>query len=247
LVTGSGRGIGRAIAQLFAREGAAVAVNASTEKNALKTMKEIKEAGGKAISLPGDVGDYRVVEKIFGQLLEEWGTIDILVNNAGISPKNEKGYRKTVVEMSREEWERVVAVNLNGMFYCCQEALKVMLPKKSGVIINLTSIAAFVPNNITGAHYMATKAAAIGLTRALVGEFAEQGIRINAISPGRIETEMVAGADKNLNEGFRRTIPMQRFGTTRELAEGALFLASDAASYINGIVLDVDGGGVKIV
>lgn len=246
LVTGAGRSIGKATALLLAEEGASVAVNSFSERNAEITTNEINQAGGRAISVPGDVGVNDDVVKMFEQIKQEFGTIDILVNNAGISPKTRQGAKQYVVEMPIDEWERVVDVNLNGMFYCCQEALKIMLPKKSGCIVNFASLVANVYAEITAAHYMATKAAAIGLTKALAGEVSKDGIRVNAIAPGRINTEMVAAAKKELNDAFLKTIPMDKFGEPREVADAVLYLVSDSSSYVSGIVLPVDGGGVRI-
>lgn len=246
LVTGAGRSLGKATAIRLAEEGAAVAVNSFQEANARSTVNEIIAAGGRALCVPGDVGDYNQVTRMFEQILAEYQTIDILVNNAGISPKTKQGEKQYVVEMPHEEWERVVAVNLNGMFYCCQEALKVMIPKKSGSIINFSSLVANIYAEITGAHYMATKAGAIGLTKALAGEVSRYGIRVNAIAPGRIKTEMVAAAKEELNAAFLKTIPMEKFGEPLDIAEGVLFLASDSSTYISGIVLPIDGGGVRI-
>lgn len=247
LVTGAGRGLGKAIALKLAEEGATVAVNSLTEKNAQQTAREITDAGGKAIAVPADVGIYNEVQEMFKITLKEFGDLDILVNNAGISPKDEKGRKRYVVDMPREEWERVVAVNLNGIFYCAQNALKVMLPKKEGCIVNMSSLVYNTYAEITGAHYMATKAGVVGLTKALAGEVTGSGIRVNAIAPGRIKTEMVAQADKELNERFIKTIPAGKFGKPREIADGVLFLVSDNSSYISGTILHIDGGGVKIV
>ncbi len=246
LVTGAGRSLGKATALLLAEEGATVAVNSFSEANALATVNEIIEAGGKAICVPGDVGDYNAVTKMFDKILKELHTIDILVNNAGISPKTNQGHKSYVVDMPHEEWERVVAVNLNGMFYCSQAALKVMLPKKSGCIVNLSSLVANIYAEITGAHYMATKAGVVGLTKALAGEVSRDGIRVNAIAPGRIKTEMVAAAKEELNATFIKTIPMEKFGEPRDIAEGVLFLVTDSSAYISGAVLHIDGGGVRI-
>lgn len=243
LITGGSRGLGRAIALAFAREGARVAINfAANEKAAQETLEEIRTVGSQTevkndepLLLKGDVADSAQVEAFFGELKKAWGRLDILVNNAGII---KDGF---LMMMSEKDWDRVINTNLKGTYLCSRAALRLMINQKSGVIINMIS-----PSALTGragqGNYSASKGGILSLTKTLAREVAQFGIRVNALSPGLIETELTDQMKPQIKEEFLRMIPLSRFGQPQEVAQAAVFLAGDASSYITGQVLSIDGG-----
>jgi 3-oxoacyl-[acyl-carrier protein] reductase len=241
LVTGSGRGIGKSIATLFAQEGATVLVNDVDADKVKQVLEELKEKGYQAYGCPFDVTDRAAINDALNKVVDLSGHVDILVNNAGISPKK-NGQKIPLKDMSYEEWTWVVDVNLNGVFNCCQAVIPGMIKNKRGKIINISSASARVYTAFTGAHYITTKAAVIGLTHALAGELAEYGINVNAIAPGRVWTEMAAKVPQKVNDDFLQAIPLKKFASTEDIAKSALFLASEESSYITGTTLDVNGG-----
>ena len=248
VITGGGRGIGRAIARRFAAAGAKVAVVARTQKEIDAVVAELKSAGTTAIAICADVAQESGAQKIVAETLKHFGRIDILVNNAGVL-----GPVKAVEEVDPAEWDAVIAANLRGPFLLSRLVLPEMYRRKSGVIINMSSVAAKAAFR-WGAPYAASKAGLLGLTRTLAAEAAANGVRVNAICPGPVqETEMLQKLGNGLSERLEtrsEKIAQQlaqgtlqgRAQTVEEIAEAALFLASDAASAITAQTLNVDGG-----
>ncbi|MGK7911971.1 MAG: 3-oxoacyl-[acyl-carrier-protein] reductase [Synechococcus sp.] len=236
LVTGASRGIGKAIALALAGEGAAVAVNyANSPEAAEAVVKEIVDAGGKAIAVKANVGDVDAVAKMFATVMDTWGRVDVLVNNAGIT-------RDTLMlRMKPDDWQSVIDLNLSGVFWCIKTATKIMMKQRSGRIINITSVVG-ISGNAGQANYSAAKAGVIGLTKTAARELAARNITVNAVAPGFIETSMTAELDA---EPIVAQIPLGRMGQPDEIAGAVRFLAADpAAAYITGQVLNVDGGMV---
>jgi len=234
LVTGGGSGIGAAVCRRFAREGAFVVVADVDRAAAERVASEIKERGGRALSLGVDVRDRGEVEKMVKRVEEECGGLHILINNAGIARDN------LAVRMTEGDWDLVVEVNLKGTFLCSQAAFRPMRRQRYGKIVNTASVA--VRGNLGQANYSASKAGIIGLTRTLALEFARAGICVNCIAPGFIETPMTAGLPEKVKEEALRRIPLGRFGKPEEVAELHLFLASPESDYITGQVFFIDGG-----
>lgn len=239
VVTGASRGIGKAIALALGAEGAKVVVNYASSADAAEAVAAaIKEAGGDAMTAKCDTGDREAIEGMFKQVLDVWGTVDVLVNNAGIT-------RDTLMmRMKPEQWQAVIDVNLSGVFYCTQQATKVMAKKRTGRIVNITSVVGEV-GNAGQANYSAAKAGVIGLTKTTAREFAGRGITCNAVAPGFIASDMTAAIDKKYEEGILAGIPLSRYGQPEEVAGLVRFLATDpAALYITGQIINVDGGMV---
>ena len=243
IVTGGGRGIGEAICMALAEEEANVVVSDIDYSAAKNVAEKIKAVGRKSLAVEADVSKAQEVIRLFQETFKQFESIDILVNNAGISPKKEGGPSVTW-EISPEDWKMVMGVNLEGTLYCSQQAVKHMLPQKSGAIINISSVAGKAPNEPmpTGAHYNASKAGIINLTQKLARELAPLGIRINAIAPGRIATPLAKLASKEINQIMLDRTPMGRFGTPEEIADLVLFLASERSGYITGETVNINGG-----
>lgn len=236
LVTGGSRGIGRTVCLTLARAGAFVAVNYRGSEDAAKeTLRLVQEQAGDGILLPFDVRDAAAVEKGISQLLNMRGAIEILVNNAGISKDGLLG------RMKDQDWNDVLETNLSGAFHLCRTVSKTMIRNRRGRIINIASTAGEA-GNAGQANYSAAKAGLIGLTKSLARELASRNVRVNAIAPGYIQTEMTAG----LSDAVKATIvggtPLGRMGTPDDVAQAVAFLSSDAAAFITGTVLPVDGG-----
>jgi len=236
LVTGAGRGIGRAIAIALAREGANVVVNDLDPHSAEETANEIKVIGRRSLAIRADVSNSTEVSKMVERTIETFKRIDILVNNAGIFSS------VPLDSMTEDEWNKVMNVNLKGVFICSQAAMRFMKKQRSGKIANLGSLAAKVGGIFAGADYAASKAGVICLTKSLAKQLAPYGINVNAVAPGVIETEMTKNWPNDVKENLLRQIPLGRFGTPEEVAEAVLFLVSDSASYITGSTIDVNGG-----
>ena len=231
LVTGAGRGIGSAIAKSLAKEGATVIVNyAGNAQAAQDTVDSILKNGGSAEKYQCDVSDFAAVEEIYEK-------IDILVNNAGITKDG------LLLRMSEQDFKQVLAVNLGGTFHCIRHAAKYMIKQRSGRIINLASVVGLT-GNAGQANYAASKAGVIGLTKSAAKELASRQITVNAIAPGYIDTDMTAVLSDSVKESVQSSIPLKRMGTAQDIAQAAVFLASDKASYITGQVLSVNGGMV---
>lgn len=236
IITGAGQGIGRMIAMRLAAEGASVVIGDVNTETAWETAQEIETKGGNAVSIKLDVTKRNDVEEITRLALEKFGKIDILVNNAGIYPNS------PIVDMKEEEWDLVMDINLKGTFLCSQAAARQMIIQGKGVIINIASVDAKT-RTLKNAHYAASKAGVISFTRTLAGEVAEHHIRVNAVSPGWIANDPSKVNTQRWQEAIK-DIPVGRLGTPNDVAEAVLFLVSDAASYITGEVLDVNGGMV---
>lgn len=232
IVTGAGRGIGRAIAGRLAQAGARVAVVDIDQSTADEAARAI---GKGAVALKVDVSRSDEVDSMASTLLERWGQINILVNNAGITRD------QLFVRMKPSGWQEVLDVNLTGAFHCARSVAKPMMKQREGCIINISSVAG-VAGNPGQANYAASKAGLIGLTKSLAKELAAWKIRVNAVAPGYISTEMTLQLPDKVKEEVRGLIPLDRFGAPEDVAWAVFFLASPAADYITGQVLNVNGG-----
>jgi len=236
IVTGAGRGIGRAIAIALANEGAKVVVNSLHSEHADKVSAEIKKAGGTALATAGDVSSARDVRALFDSAIKKFGKVDILVNNAGVV------HFEPVLQITEAEWDNILSINLKGTFLASQAAVRVMKPGSK--IINISSIAGKIGFPQL-AHYCASKGGIIELTKEMALELAPK-ITVNAIGPGVIETDMTKGllSDKKSRDGFMSQIPLGRVGQPEDIAKVAVFLASDDSSYMTGQTIFVDGGWI---
>lgn len=238
IVTGGTRGIGRAIALELAGNGADVAFSyAKNVEKAKEVEGEIKKLGVKALAMQSDVANFNQSKEMVNNAIKELGKIDLLVNNAGITRD------KILMMMSEEDWKAVIDTNLSGVFNCSKAAVVPMMKQRSGSIINITSVSGLV--GMAGqTNYSSSKAGIIGFTKALAKEVARRGVRVNAVAPGFIETEMVQALDQKYIDEMLKLIPLGRVGKAEEVARVVAFLASDDASYITGHVINVDGGMV---
>jgi len=240
LVTGSGQGIGQAIALRLAQAGARVVVNDLEMEFAKETVTRIEQSGGKALAYQADVSNRDEVRSMVTAGAEEFGTIDILVNNAGTG-----GSSILVKDLPAEMWNKVLATNLTGVFNCCQAVIPLMIEKGRGKIVNIASTAGRRMSGLGGADYTASKYGVIGFSRHLAFEMATHGINVNMVSPGATLTPMVKSmASEQMIDAIAETIPLGRWISPEDHAETVLFLVSDHASMITGAVLDVDGGSL---
>ena len=234
IVTGASRGIGKAIAIFLAKEGAEVIINYSSSlENAINVVSEINSLGGKAYPLQADISNENSVDELIKTVLEKNNKIDVLINNAGITKDG------LLMRMKTDDWQQVLDLNLNGVFYCTRAVSRQMLKQKKGRIINITSVVGLM-GNPGQANYAAAKAGVVGLTQSAAKEFASRGITVNAVAPGFITTDMT----KELNsEAILSAIPLGRFGAPEDVAGAVRFLAADpSAAYITGQTIQVDGG-----
>ena len=240
IVTGARRGMGRSHALLLAKAGAKVVVSDISLEDCQKVVEEIKKEGGEALAIKCDVAKKEEVDEMLGKTIEKWGKVDILVNNAGICQF------VPFLEMTEEDWDRTLDINLKGYFLCAQSCAKEMAKQKSGVIINIASVAMGqqgigFPNIV---HYSASKGGIVGMTEALAVELAPFNIRVNAIAPGMIETPMIdpIKKDSKVMEAMLARLPMRRVGRSEEVSDLVVFLASGKSSYITGSTIIIDGG-----
>lgn len=238
IVTGASRGIGRAVAVRFARDGAAVIVNyKGSEAAAQETARAVTEAGGAATLVQGDVSNRDDAERLIETAIQQYGRIDVLVNNAGITRD------QLLMRMTDDDWGTVLDTNLKGAFHTTRAVLRPMLRKRSGRIINISSVVGLIGNAGQG-NYAAAKAGLIGFTKSIAREVASRSITVNAIAPGYIATEMTDAIPENMRGKILEQVPMGRLGTPEDVAAVVAFVASPAAAYMTGVVLHVDGGMV---
>ncbi|HXT42476.1 MAG TPA: 3-oxoacyl-[acyl-carrier-protein] reductase [Candidatus Angelobacter sp.] len=235
VVTGAGRGIGRAIALKFAAEGADIACVSRTAENSAKVADEVRALGRKAWAHAVDVADAKAVTKAGEKILAEAGRVDILVNNAGVTRDG------LLMRMSEEDWDTVLDTNLKGAFLFTKALARAFVKQRSGRIINVASIVGLI-GNAGQCNYASSKAALIGFTKSVARELASRGITVNALAPGFIETDMTAAINEEARKQLTQKIPLNYLGAPEDIAHAALFLASPAARYVTGQVLAVDGG-----
>jgi 3-oxoacyl-[acyl-carrier protein] reductase len=242
IVTGAGRGMGRVCGLAFAKEGAAVAFVDIGRDGIREAADEVSGRGGNATAIVCDVSKSEEVKHTVEKVVDEFGTVDILVNNAGVLRPT-----RPLEKIPEEEWDLILNVNLKGIFLFSKTVLPIMRKKHYGRIINISSSAGRSMSELGGAHYTASKAGALGLTRHMAGEYGEFGINVNAICPGLVETQMIReqADSKKLNHWLKQ-IPLKRFADPQEEADLVLFLASDQASYITGATIDFNGGSLLL-
>ncbi len=237
IITGGSRGIGYSIAQRFAREGARVVVADIDHAGACEAASELEKQGLAACAIACDVSDLENAERLASEAIERYDRIDILVNNAGITRD------RLLIRMNEDDWDIVMRVNLKGVFNCTKAVARSMIRQRSGRIINIASVVG-ITGNAGQANYSASKAGVIGFTKTIAREFGSRGVTANAIAPGFIETKMTEDLPESAREAFLSKIPLSRPGVPDDVANAALFLASDESSYITGQVICVDGGMV---
>lgn len=235
LITGATRGIGRGIAEVFAKEGAKVVFTYAGSVDKAKLLEEELSKITMVKGYQSDASDYDAAQKLVDDVLAEFGQIDILINNAGITKDN------LMLRMSKEDWDTIIRVNLDSVFNLTKAVIKPMMKVKAGSIINMTSVVG-IKGNAGQANYAASKAGVIGFTKSIALELGSRNIRCNAVAPGFIETEMTGALDEKTVQGWREAIPLRRGGQPEDVANACVFLASDMSSYITGQVLNVDGG-----
>ena len=235
LVTGGAQGIGKTISEVLVRNGAHVVLGDVNLEGAQATAEAINNSGGSASAVKIDVSNPAEVKQVFDSIMKDKKPVDILINNAGITRDG------LMIRMKELDWDSVLNINLKGTFLCSQQAAKQMMKQKSGVIVNIASIVG-VMGNFGQANYSASKAGVIGLTKTLAREVASRGIRVNAVAPGFIDTEMTRVLDESVRQSLIEQIPMAKLGLPEDVARCVAFLVSDRSSYITGQVINVNGG-----
>ncbi len=236
IITGASRGIGKGIAEVFAKHGANVAFTYSSSVDAANALeKELTSMGVKAKGYQSNAADFESAQNFVADVIKEFGSVDVLINNAGITKDN------LLMRMSEEDFDKVIAINLKSVFNLTKAIVKPMMKQRSGSIINMSSVVG-VKGNAGQANYAASKAGILGFTKSIALELGSRNIRCNAIAPGFIETEMTAKLDPKSVDDWRKTIPLKRGGSPEDIANACVFLASDMSSYITGQTLNVDGG-----
>lgn len=236
LITGGSRGIGRASVRLFAARGYRVLINYHRSQGAAEELeRELTAAGADAMVFGADVADPAQVKALIAACLARFGRLDALVNNAGLSSQ------KLITDVTDEEWQRLLAVNVSGTFYCCREALPVMIREKRGAVVNVSSMWGIAGASCEAA-YSATKAAVIGLTKALAKEAGPSGVRVNCVAPGAADTDMLATLTAEDRRGLMEDTPLNRIGSAEDIARSIYFLASEEAAFVTGQVLSPNGG-----
>lgn len=241
LITGAAQGMGRAIARLLVQQGAQAVLNDLNEARLLETADEIARGGGEVFPVKADVSKAEEVNALIALAVKRFGTIDILVNNAGV-------LRSTpFTDIEEQEWDMVMEANVKSFYLCAKAVLPRMMNQRSGKIVNMSSSAGRSTSTLGGAHYTASKAAVLGLTRHLAKEMASYNINVNAVCPGLIDTEMVrATCPPAKIAAYEESFPIRRLGTPQEVADLVLFLASDDAAYITGASIDINGGDLML-
>lgn len=239
IITGGTRGIGLATVKKFLECGSKVALCGSREETVTKALSEINNINPNydVLGFYPNLLDENSIEEMVNRILEKWGRVDVLINNAGVSDS------KSIFNQSSEDFDKIMDINIRGVFNCIKAVVDIMKSQKSGVILNTSSVVSLYGQK-TGVGYPTSKFAVNGLTKSLARELGPNGIRINAVAPGVIATDMVAALDKNIVDQIARNIPLGRVGEADDIANAFLFLASDMASYINGAILSVDGAVV---
>lgn len=235
IITGSTRGIGKETAKLFAKEGAKVAICGTNEALISAVVEELKAMGAEALGFRVDVSKRAQVDEMVAGVKEAWGRIDILVNNAGVTAD------AMLRKMTEEQFDKVIGINLKGVYNCAKAVLETMIEQGTGVILNTSSIVG-IYGNIGQTNYAAAKWGVIGMTKTWAKELGRKGIRVNAVAPGFIMTSMTEAMPQKILDAMKEKTPMQRLGTPEDIANAFLFLASDEASFVTGAVLSVDGG-----
>lgn len=236
VITGASRGIGREIALRYAREGANIVLNyRNSETEALQLKEELDKLGSNTLIIKANVSKFEEAEKLIKEAKEVFGRVDILVNNAGITKDN------LIMRMKEEEFDSVIDVNLKGAFNCLKAVTPIMIRQKSGKIINMSSVVGVI-GNAGQVNYCASKAGLIGMTKSLAREIGGKNINVNAIAPGFIDTDMTKVLSEDQKKNILSQVPLKRFGDAQDIANLALFLASDQSDYITGQVIHVDGG-----
>jgi len=236
IVTGGAQGLGRAIALELARKGSHLVVGDVNLETAQRVTEEVHALGRRSLALRVDVSNARDVSEMADRVVKEFGRIDILINNAGICQV------VTIEKMSEEDWDRVMAINLKGVFLCSKAVMGVMKKQRSGRIVNMGSLAGKVGGIATGANYSVSKAGVMCFTKALARELAPYGVTVNAVAPGVIETDMTRGITQGDFTNYLKTIPLGTIGSAEDVSHAVAFLVSDEARYITGEILDVNGG-----
>ena len=234
-ITGAAQGIGREIALMMAQDGAHTAIADINEEKAQLVKEEVEKLGQKAWAFKLNVSESTEVSSVLKTFIEESGRIDVLVNNAGITRDN------LILRMKDEDWDSVLSINLKSAFLCSRESLKYMTKQRSGVIVNISSVVAFI-GNAGQANYSASKAGLMGLTKTLAREYASRGIRVNAVAPGYIETPMTDKLSQKVKDSLLQSIPLNRLGTPEDVAKAVVFLSCEDSHYITGQVIHVNGG-----